>query len=285
MKVLLADSLGMCFGVRDAIKLAFDSPRRDELTILGELVHNTEVLRRLRDAGIRTVASVDAPVETGRVMITAHGAAHSVVARLRESGLQVEEATCPLVGHAHRSLHRLVAEGYFPVVIGKPDHVEVRGLVGDLDEYAVIQGPDDLPRLSGRPRLGIVSQTTQPLDIVLQLIGEIRRAFPEAEVRFADTVCQPTKERQAAARRLAESCTVVVVVGGRNSNNTRQLLRTCEAAGARAYGVESAADLRREWFAGVDVAGLTAGTSTPDEVIEAVRRAMEQIGERERLAA
>ena len=279
MEVVLAHSLGMCFGVRDAIKLALDSPRREELTILGELVHNTEVLRRLREAGIRTAASVDAPVETGRVMITAHGAAHSVVARLRARGLQVEEATCPLVGHAHRSLLRLVAEGYFPVVVGKPDHVEVRGLVGDLDEYAVIQGPGDLARLAGRPRLGIVSQTTQPLDFVLRLVEQVREAFPEAEVRFSDTVCQPTKERQAAARRLAQSCAVVVVVGGRNSNNTRQLLRACEAVGARAYGVECAEDLRPEWFAGVEVAGLTAGTSTPDETIEAVRRGMLQMGE------
>ncbi|HTE18931.1 MAG TPA: 4-hydroxy-3-methylbut-2-enyl diphosphate reductase [Armatimonadota bacterium] len=285
MKVVLADSLGMCFGVRDAVKLALESPRREELTILGELVHNTEVLRRLREAGIRTVASVDAPVETTRVMITAHGAAHSVVARLRERGLQVEEATCPLVGHAHRSLHRLVMEGYFPVVIGRPDHVEVRGLVGDLEEYAVIQGADELSLLAGRPRLGVVSQTTQPLDFVLDLVEQIRQAFPEAEVRFADTVCQPTKERQAAAWRLAEACAVVVVVGGRNSNNTRQLLRACEAAGARAYGVETAADLRSEWFDGVDTAGLTAGTSTPDEVIEAVRRAMLRMDERELLVA
>src|SRR5213594_3620889 len=142
MKVITADSLGMCFGVRDAIELALNSPRPSDLTILGELVHNPQVLRRLATAGIRTVASVDAPVETPRVMITAHGAADSVVARLRGTGLQVEEATCPLVGHAHRSLRRLVGQGYFPVVIGNPSHVEVRGLVGDLAECVVIQGPE-----------------------------------------------------------------------------------------------------------------------------------------------
>src|SRR5437762_4428183 len=115
MNVLLAESLGMCFGVRDAIHHALSSPNRSELTILGELVHNTEVLRRLREAGVRSVASVDASVETPRVMITAHGAATRVIEELRSRGLEVEEATCPLVMHAHRSLHRLVKQGYFPV--------------------------------------------------------------------------------------------------------------------------------------------------------------------------
>jgi 4-hydroxy-3-methylbut-2-en-1-yl diphosphate reductase len=178
------------------------------------------------------------------------------------------------VTHAHRRLQRLVAQGYFPVVIGNPQHVEVRGLVGDLDEYAVISSEADVPRLAGRSRLGMVSQTTQPLEFVLQIVDRIRAAFPEAEVRFIDTVCQPTKERQSAARRLASLCPVVIVIGGRNSNNTRQLVRTCEAEGARAYQVESAADLRPEWFIDTESVGLTAGTSTPDEVIQEVHDAL-----------
>jgi 4-hydroxy-3-methylbut-2-enyl diphosphate reductase len=254
--------------------MALSSPHGSDLTILGELVHNTEILRRLREAGVRSVPSVDAPVETSRVMITAHGAATTVIERLRARGLHVEEATCPLVTHAHRRLQRLAAQGYFPVVIGNPQHVEVRGLVGDLDEYAVISSEAEVPRLTGRPRLGVVSQTTQPLELVLQIVDQIRAAFPEAEVRFVDTVCQPTKERQSAARRLASLCPVIIVIGGQNSNNTRQLVRTCEAEGARAYQVESAADLRPEWFVDIDTVGLTAGTSTPDEVIQEVHDAL-----------
>ena len=285
MKVLLAESYGMCFGVRDAVEMALGSPRPTDLTVLGELVHNREVLRRLREAGVRSVPSMDDPVETSRVMVTAHGAAHSAVARLRARGLQVVEATCPLVRHAHRMLDRLVAQGYFPVIIGKPDHVEVRGLVGDLAEYAVIQGPEDLDRLAGRSRIGVVSQTTQPLDFVLWMVDRIREAYPDAEVRFCDTVCQPTKERQAAARRMAASCEVVVVVGGRNSNNTRQLVHTCEAEGARAYQIETARDLRPEWFEGIGTVGLTAGTSTSDETIREVHQALLRLGESRLLAA
>src|SRR5712692_4037521 len=279
MKVMRADSLGMCFGVRDAVAMALSSPHRSDLTILGELVHNTEILRRLGEAGVQSVPSVDAPVETSRVMITAHGAATTVIERLRARGLHVEEATCPLVTHAHRRLQRLVAQGYFPVVIGNPQHVEVRGLVGDLDEYAVISSEEELPRLAGRPRLGVVSQTTQPLEFVRQMVDRIRTAFPAAEVRFVDTVCQPTKERQSAARRLASLCPVVIVIGGRNSNNTRQLVRTCAMEGARAYQVESAADLRPEWFIDIDIVGLTAGTSTPDEGIQEVHDALLRFAE------
>src|SRR5205823_473412 len=122
------------------------------------------------------------------------------------------------------------------------------------------------------PRLGVVSQTTQPLDFVLMIVDLIRSTFPEAEVRFRDTVCQPTKERQAAARRLAARCEVILVVGGRNSNNTRQLVRSCEAEGARAYQIETAAEIQPEWLAGAETVGLTAGTSTPDEVIEDAHR-------------
>jgi 4-hydroxy-3-methylbut-2-enyl diphosphate reductase len=274
MRVVLAESMGMCFGVRDAVQMALQSPHRSELTILGELVHNTEVLRRLREAGVRSVESVDAPVETPRVMITAHGAAGRVIEALRARGLEVEEATCPLVAHAHRSLQRLVAQGYFPVVIGNPSHVEVRGLVGDLDEYAIVPDAAAIFCLAGRQRLGIVSQTTQPVEFVREIVAQIRAAFPEAEIRCQDTVCQPTKERQEAARRLAATCDAVVVVGGRNSNNTRQLVRTIEAHGTPAYQVEGPDDLRPEWWAGAGSVGLTAGTSTPDEVIEAVHQAL-----------
>lgn len=274
MKVITAESLGMCFGVRDALKLALEHPHREELTILGELVHNPDVLRRLREAGIRTAASPDAPVTTPRVMVTAHGASERCIGDLKARGLLVEQATCPLVRHAHRMARRLVRQGYFPVILGRADHVEVRGLTGDLAECAVIQHPDEIPVLAGRFRMGVISQTTQPLEWVLGMVDRIRAAFPEAEIRFFDTVCQPTKDRQLAARRLAGQCEVVIVVGGRGSNNTRQLVRTCETEGARVHHVERASELDPRWFRGVETVGLTAGTSTPDEVIEEVHSAL-----------
>lgn len=277
MRIVLAESYGMCFGVRDAVAAALDAPYRRELTVLGELVHNPEVLRRLSAAGVRTAPSTDSQVETRHVMITAHGAAPSVIERLAGSGLEVHEATCPLVAHAHRMLDRLVAQGYFPVVIGDPGHVEVRGLVGDLLDYAVVSAVEDLDGLPRGRHLGVISQTTQPLERVLDLVALIRDRFPETEVRFVDTVCQPTKERQLAARSLAAECDVVVVVGGAGSNNTRQLAATCAAGGAQTYQISGPGELEPGWFTEAQVVGLTGGTSTLQETMDAVRARLEEI--------
>lgn len=282
LRVMMAESYGMCFGVRDAVSLALGAARNGELTVLGELAHNPAVLQRLATAGVERTPSLEPPPGARRVMITAHGASHAAKERLRSSGLELLDATCPLVAHAHRMLQRLAASGYFPIVIGRADHVEVRGLVGDLAEHAVIASEADVdafPETLASSRLGVVSQTTQPLERVLALVDYLRTRFPHAEVKFIDTVCAPTKERQTAARRLGSSCPVVIVVGGRGSNNTRQLVRACELEGARAYQVEGPDDLRAEWVSGVEQVGLTGGTSTPDEVVEAVRQALVRLGE------
>jgi 4-hydroxy-3-methylbut-2-enyl diphosphate reductase len=170
-----------------------------------------------------------------------------------------------------------VEEGRFPVVIGQRHHVEVRGLVGDLDEYAVVLSEAEFELLAGRARLGVVAQTTQPLECVQELVAAMRRRFPEADIRFVDTVCQPTKDRQEALERLAAACDVVVVVGGPESNNSRKLTELARRLGRPAYQVASTADLRPEWFAGARIVGLTAGTSTPDPIIEKVHAWLEAL--------
>lgn len=277
MEIVVAEAYGMCFGVRDALALALNDPRPETITVLGELVHNPDVLRRLDTAGLHRVSSTSSRVDTPRVMITAHGAAPSVHAGLRERALEVLDATCPLVTRAHRMLDRLVAQGYFPVVIGKRGHVEVTGLTLDLAECAIVETDADLSQLEGHDCLGVVSQTTQTPELVASMVAAIRGRFPNADVRHYDTTCRPTRERQAAARQLARNCDVVIVVGGRGSNNTRQLVRTCEAIGARAYQVEYAIEVRSEWLQGARRVGLTAGTSTPDEVIRDVHRTLQRI--------
>ncbi len=263
----------MCFGVRDAIALASETAKREPLTILGDLVHNETVLAELRARGIR-VAQQPADVGTQTVMVTAHGASERAIHETRGRGLNVLEATCPLVHVVHRSLAKLVREGFHPVVIGKREHVEVRGLTGDLDEFDVVLDKEDVARLRERPRLGVVSQTTQPIDKVRQLVQLIRERFPQSEVCFIDTVCQPTKQRQNAAIELAQKCDVVVVIGGAHSNNTHELVKTCSRFCARVHHVQTAVELRDEWFCADDTVGITAGTSTPDSVIVAVERAV-----------
>ncbi len=269
MRVLRARHLGMCFGVRDAIALAVRESASRPLTVLGELVHNETVLDDLRARGTRFCGDVG-DVETQRVMITAHGASDHRLATARDRGLQVLDATCFLVRTAHGAVMTMAREGLHPVIVGRRDHVEVRGLTGDLDEFDVVLDEEDVRRLPPKTRFGVVAQTTQPVERVQRLASLIRQRFPDAEVRVVDTVCAPTKRRQEAALELARRCDVVIVIGGARSNNTRELADTCRVHCSRVFQVQTAADLRAEWLDGARVVGLTAGTSTPDAVIDFV---------------
>jgi 4-hydroxy-3-methylbut-2-enyl diphosphate reductase len=282
MKIILAEHFGMCFGVRDAIAQAKDLAQHAPFTILGELVHNPIVRERLRAQGV-TEASLDQQGATSaRVMITAHGASDAKRAMWRDRGFDVADGTCPLVRHAHEQLKGLVVAGYFPVVIGKVGHVEVRGLTEDFPEACVVDLASDISKLPRRDRYGVISQTTQPIDRVRALVAEIERLNPESEVRFVDTVCKPTKDRQSALRILINATDAIVVVGGRESNNTRQLVETCRAAGKRAFHIERPGELQVEWFDNIDIVGLTAGTSTLPETVESVHQRLKQISHGER---
>jgi 4-hydroxy-3-methylbut-2-enyl diphosphate reductase len=276
MRILRAVHLGMCFGVRDAITLALEHADAGPLTILGDLVHNPTVLRSLEEKGIAIARDLDR-VATPTLMVTAHGTSERTLARTRALGLKVVEATCPLVHVAHRAVTALARDGYHVVIVGQRDHVEVRGLTGDLDRFDVVLEDRDVLALDEHPRIGVAAQTTQPLDKVRRLVDLIRRRFPRSEVRFMDTVCKPTKDRQSAAVDMAGQSDLVIVVGGASSNNTRELVKTCARHCARVHHVQTAVDLRPEWFDGVEVVGLTAGTSTPDDMIDAVEARIRQL--------
>jgi len=266
-QVLRGTHWGMCFGVRDAISMALEYP--GPLTILGDLVHNESVLASLRERGIRIVQRLE-DVETPAVMITAHGASEKMIALARARGLKVVEATCPLVRHAHRELLKLASEGWHPVVIGKRGHVEVRGLTEDLERCDIVLCVADVELMEKRERFGVIAQTTQPSGKVRSLLERIRYRFPASEIRFVDTVCQPTKLRQSSAIELSQKCEVVIVIGGANSNNTKELASTCSRFCSRVYHVNDGRDLRIEWFENARTIGITAGTSTPDHIVDEV---------------
>ena len=275
VKILRAEHLGMCFGVRDAIALAIETARHEPLTVLGDLVHNETVLKELRAQGIRFESRPDGVV-TRNVMVTAHGASERALSQARARGLKVMEATCPLVHVAHRALAKLVTEGFYPIIIGKRDHVEVRGITEDFDAFDVVLAPEDVTKLVERPRFGVVAQTTQPIDRVRELVQLVRERFPKSEVRFVDTVCQPTKQRQNAAVELAQQCDVVIVIGGAHSNNTRELVATSRQYCAQVHHVQTVEDMCGEWFVLGDTVGITAGTSTPDNIIAKIEHWLTQ---------
>ncbi|HEY2125052.1 MAG TPA: 4-hydroxy-3-methylbut-2-enyl diphosphate reductase [Chthoniobacterales bacterium] len=279
MKIIVAEHFGMCFGVRDAIAQAEKLARQAPLTILGELVHNPIVRERLQATGAVEGSLDQVTAGSESVMITAHGASAARRKIWKAAGFTVFDGTCPLVHHAHRQLQDLVAAGYFPVVIGQPGHVEVRGLTEDFPEAVVLDVLADVAQLPSRRRYGVISQTTQPIEHARALVREIERLNPGAEVLFIDTVCKPTKDRQGALQRLIEQADTIVVVGGRTSNNTRQLVLACRAAGRRALHIERPEELQATDFCDVKIAGLTGGTSTLPETVAAVARRLQEISD------
>jgi len=263
----------MCFGVREAIAKVLRAASREPLTVLGDLVHNETVLEHLAASGVRVCREVD-EVETRVVAITAHGVSDRRREAVRARGITILDATCPIVKAAHRTVRALERDGFHTVIVGTPNHVEVRGLTEDLAECDVVSSEEDVKKLGPRPRFGIAAQTTQPIERVRHLAAALRRRHPQSDVKVAETVCLPTRLRQEAAEMLASACDVTVVVGGAGSNNTRELAATCRRHCRRVFLAQDARDLRAEWFQGARAAGLTAGTSTPDDVIAGVEARM-----------
>jgi len=282
MKITLSDQLGPCFGVKNAIEAALDAGLRGDLTIVGDLIHNPQLIERLKEAGVRMVHSLDESIRTRHVMITAHGASESVKRRAGAMGFAVHDATCPLVTRVHRAVADLVRDGYYPVVIGQADHVEVKGIVGDLAGYSIIgDPPTEIAELAGKPKIGIVCQTTQRSAYVERVVALIRATCPAADIKLIDTICQVTKDRQQALDRLMREVDLMIVVGGRNSSNTKKLTSVCLDSGIEAHQVERAAELEAAWFAGKRHAGITAGTSTPNDVVDAVYHAILRLAPQE----
>jgi 4-hydroxy-3-methylbut-2-enyl diphosphate reductase len=278
MRVFRAAHLGFCFGVRDALKVVVQVPNPAEVTIRGELVHNPLVLHQLDDRGFHREPETqrDALPATRQVMVTAHGISDRERHRLLAAGKELIDTTCPLVTRVHRAAQQLAQQGRHVIVIGRPGHVEVQGVVEDLRYCTVLAGPHALPDLPSR-FLGVVCQSTTPPRLAAEVVAALRTRFPDADLEVVDTICQPTRDRQQAVLDLLPQINALVVVGGKNSNNTRELARLAEERGVRTLHIEHLAELDPRWFQGVETCGLTAGTSTLDSTVaevEAVLRTL-----------
>lgn len=280
MQVIRAHAMGMCFGVRDALAAVARVPDPAEVTIHGELVHNQEVVRGLALRGFRMSGELERSrvPDTPLVLVTAHGVSDAERERLRSAGKRLIDTTCPLVARVHDAARSLASEGYHVLLIGRRGHVEVEGITGDLERFDVLESPEEV-RTYSAPRLGVVSQTTSAPPDVEKVLRAVEAHNPHAEIRFIDTVCQPTKDRQQALEDLLAAVDAVVVVGGANSNNTHRLADRCRRSGVPVHLVQTAADLEAAWFRDYSRVGLTAGTSTLDETIASVHAALLRMGE------
>ena len=289
MQVRLAREMGFCFVVRKTLKL-FDELGEDSrgVNTLGTLVHNPQVVANLRSRGVGVVRDVG-DVSTGTLTITAHGTSPQSIVEAERRGLRVIDTTCPLVTKVQKIAADLHKSGYQVVVFGDEHHQEVKGIVGWTDNTALVSldAEELLPRLIARTRsgkrvpkrIGIVSQTTQPAERFKKFLADMTLRLPDdfRELQVHNTICDPTLDRQSAAVELAQEVEIMIVVGGRDSANTRHLAEICLDEGIDTYHVEWPSEIRREWFEGKTVAGVTAGASTPDDVITEIVELIEKI--------
>jgi len=272
MHVKVAREKGFCFGVEDAIEIAeaaVEDHGAGRVVALGPVIHNKQVVNKLEQAGLDQSGDLDTVGSGQAVLIRSHGAPPGTFERAKERGLTVVDATCVLVKRAQNVVRQLHQDGYHVVMIGDPDHPEVRGVIGYAPNVTVVdQGADLENALPYKERLGIVAQTTHSPEHVADMIAEILKR-PYREVKIVNTLCLEVTRRQEAAMSLAEEVDVMFVLGGLNSANTREMARLCREKGCETYHIETWDQFQPAMVAGKAVAGVTAGASTPDDVIHA----------------
>lgn len=275
--VILAEVAGFCFGVRRAVELTEKArlERNGKITTLGSLVHNEQVIAKLAEQGVGRAEKL-IQINSGTVVLSAHGVAPATLREAKQQGLNVLDVTCPFVTKVHRAAKLLHEQGYQVILVGDEGHTEVRGVMGALEEIGgkayLVSKPEQIAQMSLDKKVGVVSQTTQMNDTLGAIVAEIcKRA---SEVRVMNTICNATEELQEAAVRLSKQVEVVLVIGGSKSANSNRLRSLCEAQGVPAYRIETEAEIQEGWLEGKTRIGITAGASTPDWMIENVAKAV-----------
>lgn len=269
LSIEVASHAGVCYGVERALKLAAHAAEsaRGSVTTLGPLIHNPIVVRDLESAGVKGAQTVD-EVESGTLIIRAHGVVPQVIDQARAKGLEVLDATCPYVKKVHMAAEKLVREGYQLIVVGESGHPEVEGILGHAGDAAhVVSTPHDLDGVDLARKVGVVVQTTQTPANLAAIVSAL--ALRTMDLRVVNTICSATQERQDSAAELASRADVMIIIGGKNSGNTRRLAEICMDRCPRTHHIEDSSEIQRTWFEGVALVGITAGASTPGAHIDA----------------
>ncbi|NTV52329.1 MAG: 4-hydroxy-3-methylbut-2-enyl diphosphate reductase [Candidatus Firestonebacteria bacterium] len=278
MKIEVAKRAGHCFGVKAAIQKAFETAKKYQTQVytLGPIINNPQVVAELEKAGVRAVNDLS-EITQGVIIIRSHGVSPAVIESAKARGLTVVNATCPFVQRAQTLAQELVREHYHLVLVGDAKHPEVEGIVGTVAGAAVvISDPARAAELPEHKRYGVIAQTTQSLENLQGVVSALLTRTHELKVY--NTICNATTDLQAETRVLARRVDAMLVVGGHNSANTSRLAVICREAGIPAYQIETAAELSPEWFENLETIGVTAGTSTPEWIIQSIVKSLEDLG-------
>ncbi len=275
MEIRKAKVQGFCFGVAITVKKAEEAiAHRDDVTTLGHVVHNPQMVESLASRGLKNAHSVD-EVEDGALFVRAHGLPTEVFEKAQRKGLEVIDATCPMVTKIHVQAEKLKADGYKIIIVGDPNHPEVKGTLSHVPGAFCIETVEDVQKLPRGSRMGVVVQSTYSRERFTDIVKALSAKY--YEVRAVNTICTDTNNRQSEATRLAQEVEVMVVVGGKTSANTKHLAELAEMNGAHAFHIEGPDELRAEWFDGIAVAGLMSGASTPGWLVDSVQSRMEEL--------
>ncbi len=278
MDITVAKKAGFCFGVKRAIDITFDLAKEGKKGVFtyGPLIHNPQVVDKLKDEGIHTVETLTSP-DIKTIIIRTHGVSPEVYVETTKMGYNVIDATCPFVKKAQNFTQSLRDEGYQVLIIGDRDHPEVRGLIGFAGpDVVVTDNAEHLPHL--KKKVGIIVQTTQSFEIFKEVVQEVISSA--REVKIHNTICDSTSQRVTETRDLARRVDLIIIVGGKNSANTNQLVKLSGDVCAKVYHIETSGEIKESWFSDVQEVGITGGASTPQWLIDEVVAKIEEISRR-----
>ena len=275
--VKIAKSAGFCFGVKRAVEMVYDQIGKNNLPIYtyGPIIHNEEVVKDLKEKGVRVIDSLEQlrDLPKGIVVIRSHGVDRNTYETLKQKGFELVDATCPFVLKIHRYVQEYCSKDYQIIIVGNPNHPEVEGIRGwgNPEQITVISTPQEAEKIgfSKGQKVCVVSQTTfnyKKFQDLVEIIEE--KGY---DIIVLNTICNATEERQAQSRALAKKVDAMIVIGGSNSSNTQKLFEICKEECENTYYIQTIADLDLQKLESIDNVGITAGASTPNNIIEEVQ--------------
>lgn len=260
-----------------AVDKALDEAEKsDNVVMLGDIVHNEHVVKKIDDSGVRVIDDLSSD-KPGTLLLRAHGTTPGVYEEAADKGYKIVDATCPLVLEIHEFAKGLEKDGYKVVIIGDYGHDEVMGIAGQIQNPIIISKPEEVEdKIPSRVRkLGVIVQSTQNIENAQAIVQKLM--ILGREMKYYDTICKPTKLYQAEIRTMPKENDVVLVVGSYTSANTKRLTEISLSINPRTYQVECGSDVRKEWLDGAETIGITAGASTPDWIIDEVEKSVRKL--------
>ncbi|MBI4825755.1 MAG: 4-hydroxy-3-methylbut-2-enyl diphosphate reductase [Nitrospirae bacterium] len=275
MEIIVAKKAGFCFGVRRAVDTTFKLAEegKEGIFTFGPLIHNPQVVDKLKNEGVSQTDDISSK-DIKTLIIRTHGVSPDIYTKARQVGYKLIDATCPFVKKAQSYAKTLSEEGYQVLIIGDREHPEVQGLIGFAgDDVVTVSRREPLPPI--KKKVGIIVQTTQPFEVFKDIVDKV--ISTAMELKIYNTICDYTARRVEETKELSKKVDVMIVVGGKNSANTTQLVNISKQGCENVFHIETSEELDKEWFAGVEKAGITGGASTPQWIIDDVVKKIKEI--------